>query len=172
MELKDVINFGDLCWGSCQYDAAAEMYRQLCITAKECGRSRILTIFEANTFRQQSEEAVYAAICHIYRGSTEDEEELAHVNKVIAVYPEPTVSNCFKICRSLAWDLWSTAPEIACIVFPDLDLTKVPDTHKDKLFGPLLNQIVQSGNDRTGFCCWLLESFGYATEADFMDFDT
>lgn len=176
--MKKQIQFGDMCWGSCQYDAAAEMYYELLKTEAETNRDAILNHFEQSLGVSLSAEVVYDKLMNEMKDTWDpatddgDQEMYDGVLEAVAGNSEKTISSCFSLCRDMSWDLWAAAPYIAGLVFPNLDLTKILKTPEGETFGPTLNQLVQSYNGPTGFCCWLLKSFGFAEEPDFIDFDT
>lgn len=165
-----------MCWGSCQYDAAAEVYHELLKTEKEVGRTAILELYNQQLGIALSAESVYNKLVANMKinwdGDEGDQEIYDLIIEVVAQHAEKTITNCFNICRSMSWDLWTAVPAITRLVFPLLDLDKTLRRSKDKTKNPLLHQSVQSYNGSTGFCCWLLKSFGYAEEEDFMEFDT
>jgi hypothetical protein len=161
-------------WGSCQYDAAAEMFDRCIEMEGDIGRK---AVFDALGLVKPMgvsmlAASVYDKMLQMHIDSCDDDDEREHVRNIADTHYDKTISNCFKICACMSWDLWSTAPHIVKLVFPNIDLDNIPPTPHSKLYGPTLNQIAQAGNDCTGFCCWLLMSFGLADELDFIGFDT
>ena len=164
-----------MCWGSCQYDEAAAMFDRCIELELEYGREAVLEKYGQSIGVSLSVEKVYDKLVNAIRKTWEDDEDsymILSLECAVAHHPEKTIPNCFTICREMAWDLWGASPTIAALVFPSLKIEAIPLTDPKKCGGPTLNQIVQRQNDPTGFCCWLLKSYGYAEEEDFMEFDT
>lgn len=163
-------------WGSCQYDAAAEMFDRCIEMEAGIGRNAVLEslgIGCVDDLASQLPNIAYEKLVEEMRTRwLTDDYMLANLEECVEKYPDKTISNCFKICADMAMDLWTTAPYIVKLVFPNIELDKIPPTPHNKLYGPTLNQIAQAGNDATGFCCWLMVSFDLATELDFIGFDT
>jgi hypothetical protein len=158
-------NEHEMRWGSCQYDAAVEMYDGLMELQEEFGRDIVMKANGCENVKPGEFAECRKHFVNEVNADLEPDEFIVESDFV-------NVENMFDYCRDFSWDLWSAAPFIACIMFPELNLNNFPKTPPDKTFGPILNKLVQSENDVTGFCCWLLKSFELADESDFIGFDT
>ena len=162
-------------WGSCQYDVAAIMFQELLKAQNELGGPEMLKRKKIDVSGQVKPDVVYDKIANdMITTWTDDDNDymLQNVHKAIAAHPEKTISSCFSLCRDMSWDLWSAAPTIAKLVFPNFNYDALPETPDDMCFGPILNRAVQSENIPVAFCCWILNMLTDATEDDFTDFDT
>ena len=170
------IVFGDLVWGSCQYDTAADTYYNLLRNAPESlrdvayvGRVRPIEhiISRAQNYVQEWKQDL------LFEYEGHDQEEWAS-NWVRRTEKEvnnlSTIEDCFALLRNKACDLWHAAPRVCDWVFTHCKLNEIAD--RTDGVGPVMNMISQGENDRTGTYCALLTFHAGVDESAFMGFDT
>lgn len=168
--------FGDLSWGSCQYDTAADFYWE--IESTKAGIRRKLTSkgisFEFKKIRSW-DEIKKIAEDHFRENYWESEDwadywEKGEKEKRIKAFKRiKNVDGLFEYCKNQAWDLWCAAPRIANWVFEGLKLKGVK---KAGGVGPVMNVLVQSDNFKVAVYCALLNAYLGTKEKSFTGFDT
>jgi len=145
-------------WGSCQYEGAVKVFDQLRGAEQSSGRmgacQRVGIKVGGNPANQNSLLRVSNQVIDDEKQARHDYGELTHDEPV----PESFESfdEIFEWLRDEAWDLWSTAPYLGQLVFPDLELPE------DLGENPL-----------TGFWCfWLLSNHVVSSEDCFIGFST
>ena len=163
-------------WGSCQYATAYAMFKMLKDLEDPDDSSRNYWKFNdlinlAITHNQPLEETevmtqIRQKFHDRFKSWPDDEWTREKISKIDDL---KTVSEAINFCQNTAWDLWTAADFLSKLVFPNLKI----EIQKSPGSGPVLNQIVQSGNNITGTQCWLLHHYGYITDIeDFAHFDT
>lgn len=160
-------------WGSCQYNTARQVYMELLKLELCYGKGAVTTKlgikvdpvipFEGEVLKNFKESHFEDLAKWEAMG-----EDMACLR--VQLEDVRDITEAFHFLRDWSWDLWSVAPYIAAIVFPELCLGKMPDAPG---FGPMLSVMAQSDNCRVGVICWLLKSYGYVEDDEpFQGFDT
>ena len=173
-ELED-FEFGVCDWGSCQYAGAEHAYEVFMKHWQKNNRDTEKTIAEFNE----------ALGCKIQRFAVEKasmpENFRTQLKEQIADYDEEdkydwpkriemvvTPGDALKMCREMAWDLWSAAPFVASIC--GITIEEMPPAPG---VGPEFNILAQNDNWQTGICCAVMIASGFTCgEEDFEGFDT
>lgn len=169
--------WGSFTWGSCQYDSAADFYKEIIGTKRTIGAKLAKKGITATWERLRSwDEIKKLAIKYFDRRYFDNKEwqtyykksELTeHRKQLLAV---KSIDELFEYCKHQAWDLWTAAPTIAEWAFTKLKLHDVPVP--DDVRGPIMNQMVQSENNKVGVYCALLNAYFDVKEESFTGFDT
>jgi hypothetical protein len=159
------IEFGDLHWGSCQYDTAANTYHQILRN----GFGDIEVTFDGLRPFKEIKAIVYDYFQEEY---WDDEFWLEYKDdQEKEIEAMTTIKDCFVLLRNQAWDLWSAAPMICDWVFLNFETSEIADRTDGR--GPSGNQMVQAENDRTGVYCAALHLHADVPEEAFScGFDT
>lgn len=166
--MEENIVFGDMVWGSCQYDTAADTYHKLMKAAPEnplvnppySSRREIFAIrdYAVAYLTQYYSDPVWA----------DDPEGVSR--RLEAMRNVSSIEEIFGVLRNSSWDLWNAAPRVCEWVFADLQMPEIAD--RTDGVGPIGNIMSQAENDRTGTYCALLTFHAGVNESAFMGFDT
>jgi len=166
-DYPEQIVFGDLVWGSCQYDTAADTYHTLLRNAPESieeypysSRREFLAI--------RNNAVAYLTEYYDDPIWADDPEWVSR--RLEAMRNVSSIEEIFGVLRNSAWDLWKAAPMVCEWVFADLQMPEIAD--RTDGVGPHYNMIAQGENDRTGTYCALLTFNAGVDESAFMNFDT
>lgn len=181
------IGWGLCDWGSCQYATAQSMFETLTIL-KNAGYDPTEVIGwgplnklaeQPSDFRRKLLQIMLSCkiavdrqdIIEDYADTKEEQEkELEKLDKILNDR-SGTFDNMFQYMCDSAWDLWSAAAMASKVAF---GTTFESDNITSYGVGPVMNQLVQSGNYTTGLQCFMLVEFGFVKNPDqsFADFDT
>ena len=158
----ELIKSSKMDWGSCQYDAATDLFKS-CQQYKENGGD-VKKEFKVTYTRVLPLDEAWKEFAAWLRDPVTQEQQLPGFNPYYKEYQdevksalerEPSYANMFEILADIGWDLWSAAPHIAHTCFSQLELDC-----------PVLF-------DETGLYCWLLYDAGVITsEESFTGFST
>jgi len=158
------IKFGDMVWGSCQYDTAADTFYKI----KENGFGDIEIKFDSirpiKEIREQAHDYFEREYWSDPFWIEYKDEQQKTISKI------KSIEDCFTLCRDSAWDLWGAAPTICSWVFENYQTSEINDRHDG--VGPIGNWNAQAENDRTGVHCAALNIHANVPVSAFMDFDT
>lgn len=187
------ISWGDLEWGSCQYDTAVAMFRTLdTLNANGYDPTEIIGWGKIDTLIKNNVDKKMILLRLLNDRVVDVNEMLSEANEeedynyyfaklttlkehIASVKSDDNVKDIdiiFKILRKSSWDLWSAADHVCNRVFGtnfgDLKSIMSPGV------GPSLNVAVQSGNNLTALQCYMLYRCGYVSNPDvaFNGFDT
>lgn len=173
----DMFN-GAYSWGSCQYETAAATYASFEKLKELYGFDDALTIMGVKIHGQHRAMAdavsliIQDSIQSLEENRKEDPESWEDFDQealdTLQSGKLTTVDDLLNFLRDSSWDLWGAAPYIAggCIK-GNIEFSSQIGL---QTAGPLLNQMAQGENYKTGIYCAILNHFYNATE--FEGFDT
>jgi hypothetical protein len=169
-------------WGSCQYTTAINMFDTLEHTKAFLRKKKKKVITNNDVLKKLDLTVAYKRITPLEEAWKKFEKEMIEYIEEMGdptwwedVKKElkeatPSVDAMFEIAKHQSWDLWSTAPYIANIMFENLRVGKVP---KASGVGPIGNVLAQEENLSTGLHCWLLWNERLVKDQKaFAEFDT
>lgn len=164
--------FGNLIWGSCQYDTAADFYLNYVKEDSDKMKRKLSKVGVKFEFTQvNSFEVIKQAAREFFQKNYfEDDfwkEEVPDMRQKFNRIKN--INGLFNFMRNQAFDLWTAAHLIAEWTFKNLKIV-CPDN--SETYGPSLNQVVQMENNRTGLYCLLLTKYADVSERAFKGFDT
>lgn len=173
-------------WGSCQYSGALSMFNAY-FKKRESGLSKkaILAFLEAEVgisiffddirSFDDAQAKVEQKLKERYGVSDSALHEIPdeYARRAISLVSRSrTADDLFMARRSVASDLWNTAPLIADAFFKNLEI-KIPVEKTGLEEGPVCNVKAQSINPLVGLCCALLVDHGIVkNQESFSGFDT
>jgi len=168
-------------WGSVQYAGALRAYKVFMQKVEEKGLEDTVKEFEGLGPRvtlgnkdkdgtlEDLKRFLLADIEDFYKDRDMDDYDKEKCGRSTdAVKAMTRADDAFKVCREMAWDLWTAAAFIAgaCGI-------KLEDVPSSRGVGPPLNVAAQGENLTTGLYCALLKATGLVEdEMAFADFDT
>lgn len=162
---KDIV-FGDMVWGSCQYDTAADTYHKIMKAPESIeeypypSRRGFLAI--------RNIAVVY--LTEYYNDPIWADDPEGVSRRLEAMRNVSSIEEIFDVLRNSSWDLWNAAPKVCEWVFADLQMPEIAD--RTDGVGPIGNIMAQAENDRTGTYCAFLSLYAGVDETAFMGFDT
>ena len=165
--MEEDIVFGDMVWGSCQYDTAADTYHKIMKAAPE--NIEEYPYSSRRGFLEIRNNAV-AYLTEYYDDPIWADDPEWINRRLEAMRNVSSIEEIFGVLRNSAWDLWNAAPRVCEWVFADLQMPEIAD--RTDGVGPIGNIMSQAENDRTGTYCAFLSIYAGVDETAFMGFDT
>lgn len=174
------MGWGDFTWGSCQYDTAADFYKEIVGTKRTIGGKLAKKGITASWTRVRTWDEIKKLALKYFEkeyftnpfwvgpNGCWTQKEVDKKRKKLEA--SNNVDELFEVCKSQSWDLWTAAPCIAKWAFVGLKLHNVPKP--EDVRGPILNQLVQGTNNVTAVYCALLHAYFDVKEDAFSGFDT
>ena len=172
-------------WGSCQYSGALAVYNLVTMRLEKYGNdvNKALEIFGVSTIPTPQSNPDYDFRESILRVIKEQAENFIDCEDIyrelLELYVEyknnqsmNTLDRCFQVARNCSYDLWAAVDTFIWIPVQVLQHTPINLQLEQGL--PVLNQVLQEENLRTGICCALMVHYGYIQNPDeaFANFDT
>ena len=190
VESASNVSWGNLEWGSCQYDTACAMFKTLELLNEHgydptevIGWGPINSLVKLRVIKKDVLLKIIDDRLENVKEYLEDDPE-CYTEELELLKNERTkvettnvndvkdLDKAFVLLKESSWDLWSAAAVISSASFCT-DFSNLKSV-KSKGVGPILNVQVQSGNYLTGLQCYMLFYHGYVTDPDesFSGFDT
>jgi len=145
-------------WGSCQYEEAERIYNELSDNILKI--RKFVKVKEIRKFDDIKADLIKDIN---ENGSEVFEYEWKSITDI------RDLDHAFEILRNMGWDLWSAVPYLAGHLL-EYEIIKEPEV---SIFGPELNQLVQSENGVTGVLAAILVQLKLVKDEDsFINFDT
>lgn len=161
--------WGDLQWGSCQYDTIADMYYRMLLC--DSVQDALAAIGAEISFdRMMDFEIFKETILNEAKDDAKLDDDPEYWDEQIAALEKANNMDELFVCwRGCAHDLWY-ALNTAKDVFINLNISDIP---KSATVGPPMNLAVQADNPVLGIIAALLKQEGYIKDEDsFKNFDT
>jgi len=159
----DIIDFSVNDWGSCQYTTALNTFNILNKLEANYGFETTLHIMNIKmditprTFDKMKKDFLHLIEMR-YSGSPWSQED--YEEKMNMAEQVTSIEGMFDFCRNSSWDLWTTAPFIFELCFPEFAIKFPYENDEDFI------------NFETGFYCWIIHCLYGVEEEAFKNYDT